>query len=181
MKDIYAIGIGAATFAIGCVAAGIYAVDRCNKMDDKLTGVCEGINYIQDNIDLDVPEEYAKELIKTIATDVAKRQVESAITDVKRDINLTIKKQVKDAVSTAYKSVEGEVAAKLESQINIQTIDKIQKDVTDRVTKNIIDNSVSALFKPKSDSATTTNDIVKTCIDNGMDAWDIKRVLEAAK
>lgn len=176
MKDVYAVGLGVGAFALGCAVVAIYEADKVKTMDDKLTGICRGINYIQDNIDLDVPEEVAKAMVRNaaqnIANDAVRNATDDAVKEIKKDINTHVKTVVKDA----YKNVEADVKHQLESQINLQTIEKIQSSVSEKVAKQIVDK---ALFFPNSGSS--KDDLIKTCVANGMDAWDIRRILEAAK
>ena len=174
MKDIYAVGIGVAAFAAGCAAVGIYAIDKTNLMNDKLTGISRGLSYIQDNVDLQVPEEVAKSMMRDAAYSVAQNAVNSATESAKKEIKKEISDQVKSVVKDAYKNVEADVRHQLEAQINLQTIEKIQGEVSEKVAKQIVSN---ALFTKSS----TKEDIIKTCVDNGMDAWDIRRILEASK
>lgn len=176
MKDAYAIGLGVAGFALGCAVVAVYEADKVKTMDNKLTDIFRGIGYIQNNIDLEVPEEVAKAMVRNAAQNVANEAVikatDSAVKEIKKDIN----NQVKTAVKDAYKSVEGDVKHHLESQINMQTIDKIQNAVSEKVAKQIMDRS---LFIGSSGSSKDA--LIKTCIENGMDAWEIRRILEASK
>ena len=176
MKDVYAIGLGVGGFALGCAAIALYEAEKVNRMDDKLTGIFRGINYIQENIDLDVPEEFAGEMVKKAAQTVADRTVKTAADEAVKEIKKDINGHVKSVVKDAYKNVEADVKHQLESQINLQTIEKIQNSVSDKVAKQLVDK---ALFFPNSGSS--KEDLIKTCVSNGMDAWEIRRILEAAK
>lgn len=176
MKDAYAIGLGALGVAIGCAAMAIYEADKVNKIDAKCTGICRGINYIQENIDLNIPEDVASELMRKAAMDSAHNLVEKATVSAKKEIVNDIHNQVKATVKEAYKNVEGEVKEKLESQINLQTIDKIQNQVSEKVAKQIVEKSLFSVAKNSS-----TEDLVKACVDSGMASWEIERVLRAAK
>lgn len=176
MKDVYAVGLGVGAFALGCAVVAICEADRVKTMDNKLSNICRGIGYIQDNVDLNVPEEVAKAMVRNaaqnIANDAVRNASDEAVKEIKKDINSHIKGVVKDA----YKNVEVDIKHQLESQINLQTIEKIQNSVSEKVAKQLLDKT---LFFPNSGSS--KEDLIKTCVSNGMDAWDIRRILEAAK
>lgn len=176
MKDVYAVGLGVGGFALGCAAVALFEADKINRMEDKLTGIFKGVNYIQDNVDLSVPEEVAKTMVRNAAQDVANRAVQNATDEAVKEIKKEINTHVKSVVKDAYKNVEADVKHQLESQITLQTIDKIQNSVSEKVAKQIVDK---ALFFPGTSSS--KEDLVKTCVANGMDAWDIRRILEATK
>ena len=176
MKDVYAVGLGVGAFALGCAVVAIYEADKVKTMDNKLTGIWRGMNYIQENVDLSIPEEVAKEMVRKAAQNVADYTVKDAATDAIKEIKKDVSTQVRNVVKDAYKNVENDVKHQLESQINLQTIEKIQNSVSERVAKQIVDK---AMFFPH--SASSKEDLIKTCVANGMDAWDIRRILEAAK
>ncbi len=176
MKDIYAVGLGIAGIALGCAGMAVYEADKVKSIEAKCTGICKGINYIQENIDLNVPEEVASELMRKAAMDSAHSLVEKATISAKKEITNDIHNQVKATVKEAYKNVESDIKEKLEAQINLQTIDKIQNQVSEKVAKQIVDKSLFSVTKNSS-----TEDLVKACVDSGMASWEIERVLRAAK
>lgn len=176
MKDVYAVGLGVGGFALGCLAVALFEADKVKTMDNKLTGICKGMDFIKDNISLDVPEETAKALVRNAAQNIANDAVTKASLEAVKDIKTEINNRIKIVVNDAYDNVESEVRNKLESQINLQTIEKIQNSVSEKVAKQIVDSS---LFAGRGGSS--KDDIIKTCVANGMDAWDIRRILEASK
>lgn len=176
MKDVYAVGLGVGAFALGCAVVAIYEADKVKTIDSKLTGIWRGMNYIQENIDLDVPEEFAKAMVRNAAQNIANTAVQNAAEDAVKEIKKDVSIQVRNVVKDAYKNVEADVKHQLESQINLQTIEKIQNSVSEKVAKQLLDKT---LFFPNSGSS--KEDLIKTCVSNGMDAWEIKRILEAAK
>lgn len=176
MKESTAVVIGIGSFAAGCALVSIYAISNANSMENKLDSINKGLRYIQDNVDLTVPEETASALVKSAASDIAHNEVIKATEHARNEIRKEISKNVKDIVSDSYKNVEGDIRNKLEEQINMQTIEKIQNAVSEKVAKQIVSNS---LFAAKGTSS--KEDIIKTCVENGMDAWEIRRILEASK
>lgn len=178
MKDIYAVAIGVGAFAAGCAALAVVEDGRIKKMDAKLTGITGGMSFIKDNIDLNIEEDFAKELVRIAAKDVATNVVNDAAAYTKKEIASDISNQVKNIISASYKNVEESVKKELESQINLQTIEKVQNMAAEKVAKQILDKS---LILGTTTTGTSKEDLIKTCVANGMDAWDIKRILEATK
>ena len=174
MKDIYAALLGVGGVALGAGVVCALTFDRVNGMDDKLTGISRGMRYIQDNVSMDIPEEVAKELYRNAAQDFAANAVKKASSDATKEISDSIKSQVKDVIKDAYKNVESDVKHQLESQINLQTIEKIQNQVSEKVAKQVIEKS---LFNFTKDSS--KEDVIKTCIENGMETWEIERILKS--
>ena len=173
MKDIYAVGLGVAAFAAGCAVVAVSEADKVQKIDDKLTGFCKGMNYIQESIDLSVPEEVAEELTKKAAEKVALDQVKKATTDARAEIVSDIKAQVKTAVSNEYAKIAPELKDTLEKQINLQTIERIEQQAAAKVAKQILDKGG---LVPQ---ASSKESIIKTCAENGMSAYEIQKILEA--
>lgn len=176
MKDEYAVALGLAAFAGGCAVAGIISARYVKKVDDKFIGIAKGINYIQENIDLQIPEEVAKELTRKaaekVANDAVLKAAEGATKEISNNVNSTVKKIVNDA----YSDVKEKVADKLEKEINIQTIEKIEKAVSDKVAQQIMSNYI-----PVYNCGTSKADVIKACIDSGMDSFDIHRVVSSMK
>lgn len=177
MKDIYAVGLGVAAFAAGCATIAVVSADKVNKIDAKFTGISAGIKYLQDNIDLTIPEEVAEELTreaaKKVANDACIKASEKATKEICKNIDDTVKKIVSDS----YTDVKSKIADKLEKEINIQTIGRIEQSVAEKVAKQVMNNYTPAYRL----GGTTKADIVQTCIENGMDGIDIQRVMSAIK
>lgn len=168
------VGVGA--FAAGCAVTGYACAEHVKAVDDKFTGLSHGLKYIQDNISLDIPEEVATELVKSAAKDVATEQVKKAANEACKEITKDMKNVIKGNVANAYSNIEDTLKSKLEKEINIQTIERIEGKVAEKVAKQIISN-----YSNPWATGTSKADVAKACIDNGMDGFDVARVMSSIK
>ena len=166
MKTELAVGLGVIGFGLGCAAVCIVEGGRVTGMEKKLNDICKSIDGISDSVDLTIPEELTKVAVSKAAEKAAKASVNKAIDSA-----------IKTAVDDIYKDVAGDVKKKLEDQVNLASIERIEKQVSEKVANTIVKTSP---FFGIGDS-TSKESLVKTCVDNGMDAWEIKRILEAVK
>lgn len=166
------VGVGA--FAAGCMTIGLASVEYVKGVDNKFTGLSKGMSYIHDNIDLNIPAEVADELVKAAARDVATEVVNKAAESAKKEVVKDINNAVKGNVKNAYAGIEESLKAKLEKEINIQTLEKIENKVAEKVAKQVISNYSNPFGASKAD-------IAKACIDNGMDGFDVARVMSSIK
>lgn len=178
-SSVIATIVGVTAFSAGCAATGIACAGYVKNIDNKFTNISGGIKYIQDNIKLDIPEEVASELVKSLSKDIAAEQVKKASEAACAEVAKDMKNVIKGNVANAYSSIEDTLKDKLEKEINIQTIERIENKVAEKVAKQIVNK---ALFSGQSGSTGTSKEsIINTCVANGMDAWEIKRILDAAK
>lgn len=177
MKDSLAVGLSVAAFAVGCATVAVIEADKVNKIDAKFNYIAKGINYVQENVDLTVPEEVASEMVKKAAQSIANEEVhkvaKAAANDVKADVN----KAVKTAIKDEYEKLAPTLKDKLEKEINVQTIERIEQQVSAKVAKQILTNYTPAYSITSGSKA----DIIKTCVDSGMASWEIENVLKAIK
>lgn len=167
--------VGVAAFAAGCATVCYVEAGKVQSIDDKFTGLARGLSFIKDNIDLNIPEEAANAMINAAANEVAIDIVKKAAEACKKEISTNINQQVKNYIAQAYTGVEKSVTEKLEKEINIQTIERIENRVSEKVAKQIL----SSYTNPW--SGTSKADIAKACIDNGMDGFDVARVMQSIK
>lgn len=176
MKDSLAVGLSVAAFAVGCATVAVIEADRVNKIDSKFNYIAKGINYVQENVDLTVPEEVAEELTRKAAEKVANDAVVKAAEKATKEVNANIQSTVKKIVNDAYADVKTKVADKLEKEINVQTIERIEQQVAGKVAKQIMNNYI-----PTTSFGASKADIAKACIESGMDSYDISKVMASIK
>ena len=177
MKDSLAVGLSVAAFAAGCATVAVIESGKVNKIDDKFNYIAKGINYVQENIDLTVPEEVAEELTREAAKKVANEACIKASEKATKEICKNIDDTVKKIVNDSYADVKTKVADRLEKEINVQTIERIEQQVAGKVAKQLLTNYTPAFNA----SAGSKADIIKTCVDSGMASWEIENVLKAIK
>lgn len=176
MKDSLAVGLSVAAFAVGCATVAVIEADRVNKIDSKFNYIAKGINYVQENVDLTVPEEVAEELTRKAAEKVANDAVVKAAEKATKEVNANIQSTVKKIVNDAYADVKTKVADKLEKEINVKTIERIEQQVAGKVAKQIMNNYI-----PTTSFGASKADIAKACIESGMDSYDISKVMASIK
>ena len=175
MNKTIVVGIGIGTFTLGAVAAGAVSATIIKRVYKDVDNLSKGMNYIRTSVDLSVDKEVADALIHSASQDVAYEVVKEAAEKTLDDIRRDIKKQVKDAVSKAYDGVEDKVSEVLESQINVQTLERIEEKVAKKVTKHVISNYTNMAWGSGSSKA----DVARACIENGMDGFDVARVMNS--
>lgn len=168
------VGIGA--FSAGCAATAYACAEHVKHVDDKFTGLHAGMKFIEDNISLDIPEDVASELVKSAAKEIATEQVKKASEAACKEITKDMKNVIKGNVANAYSNIEDTLKNKLEKEINLQTIERIESKVSEKVAKQILINYANPFA-----GGTTKADIAKACIDNGMDGFDVARVMSSIK
>lgn len=176
MNNGLAIGLGIGTFALGCAAVAVLEGEKVSNIDDKFSHLVKGLEYIEDNVNLNIPEEVAKEMARKAAQQVAVEQVKRASDSAMNDLKKEIHSQVKAAIAKEYDNITPLLKDKLEKEINVQTIARIEEKVSSNVAKQILNN-----YAPNFGSGTTKADIAKACIDSGMDGFDVARVMSSLK
>lgn len=169
MKDSTAAIIGGLCFVGGCATVCAIGAGKVKLMDDKLTGICKAMDEVTHNVDLTVPENIAEIAMRKAAEKASER----AISGVKEVAMKECSSELKKAVNEAYKSVEGDIKEKLESQINLASIERIEKQVSEKVAEKMFRTAPFNTTAP-----TSKESIIKTCADNGMSAYEINRILE---
>ena len=172
MKESTAAIIGVTAFGLGCAAVCAIRISKVHGMDRKLNDICKGIEGMTDNIDFTVPENIANVAIRNAADKAAQKAV-SGVKDVAVD---HVDSLVQATINETYKALEPELKKKLEDQINLASIEKIEQQVAGKVAERIFKSTPLVLGQSNS-----KEDLIKTCVANGMDAWDIRRILEASK
>lgn len=176
MKDSLAVGLSVAAFAVGCATVAVIEAEKVNKIDSKFNYIAKGINYLQENVDLTVPEEVAEELTREAAKKVANEACIKASEKATKEICKNIDDTVKKIVNDSYADVKTKVMDKLEKEINVQTIERIEQQVANKVSKQIMNNYI-----PTTSFGASKADIAKACIESGMDSYDISKVMSSIK
>jgi hypothetical protein len=132
------------------------------------------INQIANGIDINVPEDVVNAAMAKAAANVTAQVANKAVSLVKDDID----KKINESINKAYDEVKGDLEKHLSDQINLTTIDKIENQVVDKAATMIAKNHKYYGYGLTGNSS--AGDIVRTCLENGMDAWDTQRILEKA-
>ena len=137
-----------------------------NKMD-KVLGVRDSI---ANTLDIDIPEA----IIKSAVEKAVDKSATDAATHVFKSMAKSIDNQVHDIVKDSYNNIEDDVKKALLDKINLQTIDDIKKLAAKEIAKKVP-------FTTLSFSNSGLDEIVKSCTERGMSAWEIERIIKAAK
>ncbi len=137
-----------------------------NKMD-KVLGVRDSI---ADTLDIDIPEA----IIKSAVEKAVDKSATDAATNVFKSMAKSIDDRVNDIVKDSYSNIEGDVKKALLDKINLQTIDDIKKLAAKEIAKMVP-------FPALSFSNNSVDEIIKSCAEKGMSAWEIERIIKAAK
>lgn len=179
MKDstavVIGVGVGLVAYGAGVLTECALNQGRINDMENKLNNICKSVDSLS-NIDLTIPDDLAKVVITKAADKAAAKVADSAVKSTTKDIKESVKTRVSNTLNDMYKDVEEDVKNKLMDQVNIASIERIEKQVADKVADKVFKQTPKLIV-----GDTSKNDIIQTCLENGMDAFDIRRVLEAAK
>lgn len=164
--------LGIAT-GVGFVVCA-YAFDRIRSnqalLENKMDGVLGVRDSVANALDVDIPEA----IVKSAVEKAVDKSANDAATHVLKSMTKSIDKNVTDIVKESYNNVEGDVKKALLDKINLQTIDDIKKLAAKEIAKKVPFPSLSL-------SNNGLDDIVKSCAENGMSAWEIERIIKAAK
>jgi hypothetical protein len=139
-------------------------------LDNKLNDVLKGIDRMSNNIDVDIPES----IVNAAVNRAVDKHAEDAATHVLKSVAKSIDERVTEVTKSAYKNVENDIKKKLLDKVNLQTIEEIKTLAAKEIAKK---TSIPIYTL----GASTKESIIKTCTDSGMSAWEIERILKAAK
>jgi hypothetical protein len=164
--------LGVAT-GIGFVVCA-YAFDqiRSNQvlLENKMDGVLGVRDSIASTLDVDIPEA----IVKSAVEKAVDKRANDAAAHVIKSIAKSIDMNVTDIVKESYNNIEDDVKKALLDKINLQTLDDIKKLAAKEISKKVPFPSLTL-------SNSGMDDIVKSCAENGMSAWEIERIIKAAK
>ena len=137
-----------------------------NKMD-RVLGVRDSI---ANTLDIDIPEA----IVKSAVEKAVDKGATDAATHIFKSMAKSIDNRVNDIVKDSYSNIEDDVKKALLDKINLQTLDDIKKLAAKEIAKKIP-------FSTLSFSSSGLDGIVKSCTERGMSAWEIERIIKAAK
>lgn len=167
---------------LGCSLLGLSACvfiladnqERLNKnqmiLDNKLNDVFKGIDRMSSDINIDISES----IVEAAVNRAVEKSAEDAATHVFKSVAKSIDEKVTEVTKSAYKNVEDDVKKKLLDKINLQTIEEIKNIAAKEIAKK-------TPIPVYSLGCNTQESIVKSCTDRGMSAWEIERILKAAR
>lgn len=139
-------------------------------LDNKLNDVFKGIDRMSSKIDVDIPES----IVNAAVDRAVEKHAEDAATHVFKSMAKSIDERVTEITKSAYNNVEDDVKKKLLDRVNLQTIEEIKNLAAKEIAKKT--------SLPIYSLGTTTQEaIIKACTERGMSAWEIERILKAAK
>ena len=115
-------------------------------------------------------------LVRDAATKVANTAVENGSRQALKDIESHINSEISKAVSSSYEAIEKGLQDKLEKEINLQTIERIENAVSEKVSKQVLN---TLKVDSAANKALTKADVIKACVDKGMKSWEISDVVSA--
>ena len=137
-----------------------------NKMD-KVLGVRDSI---ANTLDIDIPEA----IVKSAVEKAVDKSATDAATHIFKSMAKSIDNHVNDIVKDSYENIENDVKKALLDKINLQTLDDIKKLAAKEIAKKVP-------FSTLTFSNSGLDEIVKSCTEKGMSAWEIERIIKAAK
>lgn len=167
---------------LGCGLLGLSACvfiladnqEKLNKnqmiLDNKLNDIFKGIDGMSSDINVDISES----ILEAAVNRAVEKSAEDAATHVFKSVAKSIDEKVTEVTKSAYNNVENDVKKALLDKINLQTID----DIKALAAKEIAKKTPLPIY---SLGTTTQEAIIKACTDKGMTAWEIERILKAAR
>ena len=137
-----------------------------NKMD-RVLGVRDSI---ANTLDIDIPEA----IVKSAVEKAVDKGATDAATHIFKSMAKSIDNRVNDIVKDSYENIENDVKKALLDKINLQTLDDIKKLAAKEIAKMVP-------FSTLSFSNNSVDEIIKSCTERGMSAWEIERIIKAAK
>lgn len=139
-------------------------------LENKMDGVLGVRDSIANALDVDIPEA----VIKSAVEKAVDKSANDAAAHVLKSMTKSIDNNVTDIIKKSYNNVEDDVKKALLDKINLQTLDDIKKLAAKEIAKKVPFPSLSL-------SNNGLDDIVKSCAESGMSAWEIERIIKAAK
>lgn len=167
---------------IGCGLLGLSACvfvladnqEKLNKnqmiLDNKLNSVFKGLDGMSNGINVDISES----ILEAAVNRAVEKSAKDAATYIFKSVAKSIDEKVTEITKSAYNNVENDVKKALLDKINLQTIEEIKGLAAKEIAKKT--------SLPIYSLGTNTQEaIIKACADKGMTAWEIERILKAAK